>query len=206
MTRPIDPTRPMRAAMPPLRDAAAARSGTRVRLRPATLGDIPALVALFSDPAVTRWWPAPDPDAEARDHAGSADEPDDARWVVVLPGAAAAGVGLAGSDVIGLIQAHEETDPAFRHAGIDIALSSTVHGHGLGPDAIRTVAAFLFERGHHRLTIDPATANERAIRAYSSLGFRPVGVLRAYQHLPSHGWVDGLLMDLLVGEITAEPT
>ena len=28
------------------------------------------------------------------------------------------------------------------------------------------------ERGHHRLTIDPAAANERAIRAYEKAGFR----------------------------------
>jgi aminoglycoside 6'-N-acetyltransferase len=186
----------------PLRDAAGALAGARVRLRPTGPADVPALTALFSDPAVTTWWPAPDPAAEARDHAEPAiAEPDEATWAVELPGAAAAGVGLAETDVVGLIQAHEETEPDFRHAGIDIALSSSVHGRGLGPDAIRAVARFLFARGDHRLTIDPAASNDRAIRAYAAVGFRPVGVRRAYQHLPQRGWVDGLLMDLLAGEL-----
>jgi aminoglycoside 6'-N-acetyltransferase len=57
------------------------------------------------------------------------------------------------------------------------------------------------ERGHHRLTIDPAADNVRAIAAYSKLGFRPVGVLRAYQRMPDGRWVDGLLMDLLADEL-----
>jgi aminoglycoside 6'-N-acetyltransferase len=40
-----------------------------------------------------------------------------------------------------------------------IFLGSTAQGRGLGPDAIRAVAQYLFtERGHHRLTIDPAAA------------------------------------------------
>ena len=40
------------------------------------------------------------------------------------------------------------------------------------------LAKFLFEqRGHHRITIDPATANEQAIRSYAKLGFWPVGVM-----------------------------
>ena len=177
-------------------------AGTRVRLRPATETDVAAFTALFRDPGVTLWWPAPDPEAEARDHAGRhSDEPDGAQWAIEWP-AAPAGTGLLGSEVIGLVQAYEETDPDFRHASIDIALASTAQGLGLGPDAVRAVARFLFDvRGHHRLIIDPAASNERAIRAYASVGFRPVGVMRAYQRLPAEGWVDALLMDLLAGEL-----
>ena len=45
-------------------------------------------------------------------------------------------------------------------------------------DAIRTLARYLFEeRGHHRLIIDPAVTNERAIGAYEKVGFRSVGVM-----------------------------
>ena len=40
------------------------------------------------------------------------------------------------------------------------------------------------ERGHHRLTIDPAADNAPAIRAYEKVGFRPVGVLRSYEQGP----------------------
>jgi aminoglycoside 6'-N-acetyltransferase len=60
------------------------------------------------------------------------------------------------------------------------------------------VARYLFEhRGHHRITIDPAAHNERAIRSYRRLGFRPVGVMRRYERGADGTWHDGLLMDLL---------
>jgi aminoglycoside 6'-N-acetyltransferase len=64
------------------------------------------------------------------------------------------------------------------------------------------VARWLFEvRGHHRIVIDPAAANARAIRAYSAVGFRPVGVMRAYERRPDGTWADGLLMDLLPDDL-----
>ena len=57
------------------------------------------------------------------------------------------------------------------------------------------------DRGHHRITIDPAAANVRAIAAYAKVGFRPVGVMRRYQRMPDGRWVDALLMDLLADEL-----
>jgi aminoglycoside 6'-N-acetyltransferase len=56
-------------------------------------------------------------------------------------------------------------------------------------------------RGHHRLTIDPAAANARAIRAYRAIGFRDVGVMRRYERGPDGEWRDALLMDMLAGEL-----
>jgi aminoglycoside 6'-N-acetyltransferase len=52
-------------------------------------------------------------------------------------------------------------------------------------------------RGHHRITIDPAVANERAIRAYEGVGFKQVGVMRRYERGADGDWHDGLLLDLL---------
>jgi RimJ/RimL family protein N-acetyltransferase len=90
-----------------------------------------------------------------------------------------------------------------RHAGIDLFLGREARGRGLGPDAIRTLARYLFEeRGHHRLTIDPAAANDRAIRAYERVGFRPVGVMRQYERGGDGEFHDGLLLDMLRGELT----
>jgi aminoglycoside 6'-N-acetyltransferase len=90
----------------------------------------------------------------------------------------------------------------YRYAGIDLFLASDRHGQGLGSDAVRTLARFLFdERGHHRLSIDPAAQNERAIRAYEAVGFRRVGIMREYERGPDGNWRDGLLMDLLAGEL-----
>jgi aminoglycoside 6'-N-acetyltransferase len=122
--------------------------------------------------------------------------------------------GLAGDDqsallvvedsgrIAGGIQYHEEQDPMYRHAGIDIYLSAAFQGRGTGRLAIALLAGWLFtERGHHRITIDPAAANEQAIRCYTAAGFRPVGVMRQYERGPDGGFHDGLLMDLLRGEL-----
>lgn len=104
-------------------------------------------------------------------------------------------------ELVGLIQHHEEDDPDFRHAGIDLFLAGRVHGRGLGTDAVRTLARYLIhERGHHRLTIDPAADNAAAIRTYEKVGFRAVGVMREYWRSPDGTWRDGLLMDLLARE------
>ncbi|MFR9675386.1 aminoglycoside 6'-N-acetyltransferase [Streptomyces sp. TR02-1] len=109
-----------------------------------------------------------------------------------------------GHEVVGAVQYAEEDDPEYRHAGIDLFLDARHHGRGLGPDTVRTLACRLMtERGHHRLTIDPAAAHTAAIRAYEKVGFRPVGILRAYGRDPRPGaWTDGLLIDLLADELT----
>ena len=99
----------------------------------------------------------------------------------------------------GCIQYTEETDPDYRHAGIDLFVAERFQGQGLGSDALRTLVAHLIDdRGHHRLTIDPAAANERAIRVYRKLGFRQVGVMRRYERAEDGTWRDGLLMELVL--------
>lgn len=76
-------------------------------------------------------------------------------------------------------------------------------GQGFGPEAIRVLARHLLAvRGHHRLTIDPAADNTRAIKAYERVGFKPVGVMRQYERGPDGTWHDGLLMELLADELT----
>ena len=90
--------------------------------------------------------------------------------------------------------------------GIDIYLSGHGQGQGLGTEAVALLARFLCEqRGHHRLTIDPAAANHRAIRCYEKVGFRRVGVLRQYERGPDGRFHDGLLMDLLRPELARTP-
>jgi aminoglycoside 6'-N-acetyltransferase len=104
--------------------------------------------------------------------------------------------------VIGLAEFSEPGENEFKHAGIDLFLTSSQHGRGLGRDAVRTLARWLVdERGHHRLTIDPALANEAAIRSYEAVGFKRVGVLRRYWRDPDGVCQDGLLLDLLADEL-----
>ena len=164
--------------------------GPRVTLRPLAEGDITTLVQMASAPSVKRWWTTAD-EADLREQLGPAAE------------TPALAIELDGS-VVGLIQWWEEADPEFRHAGMDLFVTEGRQGHGIGPEALRLLAGWLIrERGHHRLTIDPAAANEQAIRAYTKIGFRPVGVLRRYQRT-GDDWEDGLLMDLLANELTCD--
>jgi aminoglycoside 6'-N-acetyltransferase len=96
----------------------------------------------------------------------------------------------------------EELEPDYRHVALDIAIRADLHGRGFGRESLRAVIEHLIEeRGHHRFTIDPATENERAIRSYAGLGFRPVGVMRRSERAPDGRWRDGLLMDLLAEEL-----
>ncbi len=100
-----------------------------------------------------------------------------------------------------MIQYHEENDPQYRHAGIDIYIDPAVHRRGYASDAIRAVVEHLFvDRGHHRLTIDPAADNTAAIGVYTKVGFRPVGRMRQYERQADRTWADGLLMELLADD------
>jgi aminoglycoside 6'-N-acetyltransferase len=174
-----------------MRTPPAVLRGERVRLRPLRPDDSPRLVEIGAEPEVARWWPGITPESLVEKAA---------RQDVH---AAALAVEHDGS-VIGLIQFEEELDPEFRRAGIDLFLTSERHGQGMGTDAVRTLARYLFQAGgHHRLTIDPAAANERAIRCYRRVGFRPVGVMRRYWRAPDGSWQDGLLLDLLRDELSA---
>jgi aminoglycoside 6'-N-acetyltransferase len=157
-------------------------------LRPLTEADLPAMAAIQAQPSVAARWGEPN-DADLRAKQDGTE------------GVVAYAIELEG-DVVGLIEYQEEDDPMYRRAGIDIFLSEDVQGRGLGTDAVRTLARYLVhDRGHHRLTIDPAADNVAAIRAYEKVGFRPVGVMRQYERLPGGDWHDGLLMDLLADEL-----
>lgn len=101
-------------------------------------------------------------------------------------------------DTVGLIQFAEETDTDYRHASVDLFVDPARHRQGIATDALRTLIDYLFDvRGHHRLVIDPAADNVGAIRCYAKVGFRPVGVMRAYERQADGTWADGLLMAML---------
>ena len=163
--------------------------GERVVLRPLAPDDRPALLRVFAEPSVAERWVL-GPGLE-----GTVDGLYEDREI--------AGFTIrVGGEVVGYIQYAEETDPDYRHASIDIAVIGPWQGQGIGPDAVRTLARHLVDaRGHHRITIDPSADNERAIRAYAKVGFRPVGVMRQYERGADGTWHDGLLMDLLADEI-----
>jgi aminoglycoside 6'-N-acetyltransferase len=113
--------------------------GVSVRLRPATLDDVPELAGIRATPEVHRHWRGGD------------------------------------NMVAAVLEDFREQD-------------STAYAIELN--------------GHHRLTIDPAADNPAAIRAYTKVGFRPVGVQRRAERGADGTWHDSLLMDLLAEELT----
>jgi aminoglycoside 6'-N-acetyltransferase len=159
----------------------AAADDPRLVLRPVVPTDAAELLRIHMTPEVRRWWDEP---ADGFPW----EEPDSTRLTIEFDGR-----------VAGLIQYWEESEPKYRHAVIDLFLDPSLHGRGLGAAAITRVVRHLIEdRGHHRITIDPAVENTVAIRCYEKVGFRRVGVMRSYERdVDGDGWHDGLLMELL---------
>lgn len=162
--------------------------GESVRLRPLGLADVERLTKIGTEPEVARWWGEITREslrkkAEGRDNATA--------FAIELD-----------EELIGLAEFSETDEPDFNAANIDLYLTTSAHGRGLGRDTVRTLARWLVsERGHHRLTIDPAADNEPAIRCYEAVGFKRVGILRRYWRDPRGEWRDGLLLDLLAEEL-----
>jgi aminoglycoside 6'-N-acetyltransferase len=160
-------------------------SGPQLTLRPLLDRDAAELVRIHRTPEVARWWGQPE-------EGFPWDEPESTRWTLLVDGR-----------VAGLVQFYEELEPRYRHAAIDIFLDPALHGRGIGSEALRRVVRHLVEeRGHHRVTIDPAAANAAAIGSYEKAGFRTVGVMRCYERdADGPGWHDGLLMELLADDL-----
>lgn len=165
--------------------------GRAVVLAPLNSAHVGELRRILRTPAVRKRW-----GDEAASPDWPFDDPSSIRFAVLLETA-----------VSGMIQYSEEDDPMYRHASIDIFLDPAVHGRGVGRDAVDTLARHLVHvRGHHRLVIDPAADNEAAIRCYSAVGFRPVGIMRGYERdADGPGWHDALLMDLLAEDLNEAP-
>lgn len=159
-------------------------AGGRVRLRSTVPGDGPALIAIRKSDEVRRRWRGEDFESEFAE-----DFDDDALFRLTIETA---------GHIIGLVQFGEESEADYRHASVDIYIDPAVHRSGYGSEAIRMLIDYLFdERGHHRLTIDPAADNLAAIDCYASVGFVPVGVMRSYERRADGSWSDGLLMEML---------
>ena len=75
--------------------------GERLTLRPLTVADAPALLALLTDPGVAAWWQR-------------------ASWDQINEEGAIVLAIVVEDAVAGSIQFHEETDPDYRFAAIDI--------------------------------------------------------------------------------------
>jgi aminoglycoside 6'-N-acetyltransferase len=159
----------------------------RLILRATAGEDLDRLAAIVTAPGVAEWWSPPGTPAAARAELYR----DGAAFAIEVDGRLA-----------GWLAFDDDSDEDWRATGIDMFLAPEHQDRGLGPEALRAAIDWLVrERGCTRFTIDPAVANERAIRAYASVGFRPVGVMRACERGADGTWHDNLLMDLLAEEL-----
>jgi len=158
-------------------------TGSLVRLTPLAAGDAEALRAIRADPLVAERWDELEPGFPLHD------EPESTRLTIHHEG-----------EIAGMIQFGEELEPKYRQASIDIFVAPAHQGRGVCTEAIKLVVDHLLgERGHHRITIDPAADNAAAIACYAKAGFVPVGVMRlAERDSDGRGWHDSLLMELVV--------
>lgn len=158
-------------------------------LTPTVDDDGPALRALHATPEVASWWDLPDTGFPM------SDEPDAQRLTI-----------RHGGEIAGLIQYEELPEPKYRSASIDIFVGPEFHNLGIGTRAIGMVLEILIdERGHHRITIDPAAHNHAAIRCYEKAGFERVGILRlAERDSDGAGWHDSLMMEFVIDPSTRE--
>jgi aminoglycoside 6'-N-acetyltransferase len=159
-----------------------------MRLEPLGAEHVDDLRRIRAEPGVLRWFDPPEDDFPL------ADEPGLTRFAVIVDGA-----------VAGMVQYGEELDPKYKSASIDLFLDPAVHGRGIGTAVVTEVVRILVEeRGHHRITMDPAVDNEAGIRTFTKVGFRPVGVMRRYERVADgRGWHDGLGMELVTEEEAA---
>lgn len=171
--------------------------GPRIVLRTVRESDLPRLLEILREDEVARHWSQPDDDFDRRELLAGDDSDGAERcttFVITLH-----------DEIIGWIAGWEKLHRDYRHAGIDLFLSAAFQGKGFGPEAIRLVCRFLFEeRGHHRITIDPAADNVRAIHAYEKVGFRRVGVMRRYERGADGRYHDGMLLDLLPEDLASK--
>ena len=152
-----------------------------ITLTPTTADDAPALRAIHAEPEVARFWHEPDP--------GFPEVDDEELTLLTI---------RHDGEIAGLIQFAEERDPNYRSASIDLFVAPRHQRRGVASAAIAQVVDMLRERGHHRVTIDPAAHNHPAIACYTRAGFRPVGVLeRAERDQEGDVWHDVLLMELV---------
>jgi aminoglycoside 6'-N-acetyltransferase len=130
--------------------------GRMTTLRVATTGDVDRLVSWHSDPEVARFWD--DETFTPEEMSERLARPDVEAWIVEADGVA-----------VGYLQVWGD---GRDEGGLDMFLVPGARGRGLGPDAACAMADHLLgARGWPRVTVDPYTWNEQAIRAWRKAGF-----------------------------------
>ncbi|HEV7756175.1 MAG TPA: GNAT family N-acetyltransferase [Mycobacteriales bacterium] len=148
-----------------------------VRLRPWGTGDLPALVALETDPDVVRWSLRGEPPTPEQVAARVRAAP--AEWLAGMH-ARCVILDAATGEVAGSVAVWVES-PATRLGNLGYALGPGHRGRGLATRAVTLLARWAFEEaGLERVHAGAAVANTGSRRVLERAGFRYEGVLRSY--------------------------
>lgn len=162
-----------------------------IGLRRAVPGDLELFRRAFGDADVLAWWELDPSD-------GGLSRFQHERCLVMLERDRPVGFleyrtdgGEAAPDAAHLrIEALAVADPADR-------------GRSIATRAVRLFAGSAFAAGRHRITAAPHRGNAAAVRCLDKAGFRPVGVMQAYE-LHRGSWRDALLMELVRADLAGQ--
>jgi len=170
--------------------------GQRLTLRWLGEGDVPALLDIFSDVEVMRYWSSPPlaGHAEAADllrsiHQGFR-ERSLFQWGIDVP---------QEPSIVGTCTLYHLSH-AHRRAEVGFALGRRHWGRGIASGAVATLIEFAFGTlDLHRLEADADPRNERSLRLLERQGFRREGHLRERYHVGGE-IQDAVILGLLRGE------
>ncbi|HYY47632.1 MAG TPA: GNAT family protein [Thermoplasmata archaeon] len=167
--------------------------GERVRLRPLASSDLRRCVKWFSDPQIIRFLgrnsPVTMPEEERwfRDYER---RPDEQIFAIDVAGVHIGNVGL------------HKIDRVHRKAEVGIVIGEAgLWSKGYGTEAMAAVLHYAFgPLGLNKVSLDVLEYNERAIRVYERLGFRPEGIHREDVYKEGR-FVDVIRMSILAREM-----
>jgi len=131
-------------------------------LRPTDSQDLETLRSLFDDPGFNeRWGGRPLTDEEILDKYTGQRAPSVECFLVEENGIA-----------VGFTQYHLAEDGG-EGGGIDLVLSPSVRGRGLGSAVVHALVGYLRrQRNWRRITVDPDVSNPRGVNFWRSVGFQ----------------------------------
>lgn len=152
----------------------------RLRLRWLTPADVPALFAIFGDPAVCRYWSR----SALPDLAAAASLQGEIARCFAERSLFQWGLAERDTDTVVGTCTLAALSSEHRRAEVGFALAQAVWGRGYLAEALHALLTFAFDTLElHRVEADVDPRNARSIRVLERAGFRREGHLRERYHL-----------------------
>jgi RimJ/RimL family protein N-acetyltransferase len=152
----------------------------RLRLRWLTSDDVPALLGVFGDPEVCRYWSRP----ALRDRAAAAALHDEIVRSFAARSLFQWGIAERETDAVVGTCTLAALSAEHRRGEVGYALARDAWGRGYAAEALAAVLAFAFDTlALHRVEADVDPRNARSIRALERAGFEREGYLRERYHV-----------------------